>query len=119
MEDIVGKKVLELKKLKENNPIVNYQLLDKDGETMLDFLLTANSPDGKTITIIERNVYRYKKIKDKSGHKGVLLFGVSTRAYDQDVSNFLTDLKTKKIDLMNKVGMYSIPEITLPVQGEK
>ena len=93
--------------------------MDKDGETMLDFLLTANSPDGKKIAIIERNVYRYKKIKDKSGHKGVLLFGVSTRAYNKDASNFLTDLETKKMDLMNKVGMYCILEITLPVPGKK
>jgi hypothetical protein len=114
MEDVVSKKVLELKKLKESNPVINYQLFEKNEEVMLDFLISANSPDGKTINIVERNVYKYKKVISKSGQKGVILFGVSVRSYGNDVSNFLTALNTNKSDLLNQVGKYHIPEITLP-----
>jgi hypothetical protein len=32
MEDIVSKKVLNLKKLKESNPVINYQLFEKNVE---------------------------------------------------------------------------------------
>ncbi|MBB6502861.1 hypothetical protein [Pedobacter cryoconitis] len=114
IQDLVRKKVLELKKAKETNPIINYQLLEKDGEPMLDFMLSASSADGKTVTIIERNIYRYQTITGKNGQKAVLLFGISTRAYGDDIINFMTNLKTKRMDLLNKFGQYKFPGITLP-----
>jgi hypothetical protein len=114
LKDIVAAKVAELKKMKETNPVVNYETFDnpKSGEYMLDFLLTANGADGK-ISIAERNVYRYKTFTDKSGKTGVVLFGVSTRSYGVDVTAFLTSLKTTKKDLVNKVAEYKIPAIQI------
>ncbi|QNK64285.1 hypothetical protein H7F33_07310 [Pedobacter sp. PAMC26386] len=116
IEDVVSGKVLELKNIKAGNPMVNYELLEKNGETMIDFLLSANSPDGKTINIVEHNVYRYKKVTNKSGQKAVLLFGVSKRGYGNDITSFLTNLKSTKSELLNKVGRYNIPEIIWPAQ---
>lgn len=115
IKDIVAAKVGELKKLKETNPVVNYESFDnpKIGEYMIDFLLSENTPDGRAVSIAERNVYRYKSITDKSGQKGILLFGVSTRSYGDEVNKFLVALKATRNDLINEVAKFSIPQITI------
>jgi len=114
VKDIVGAKVAELKKMKETNPVVNYEIFDnsKSGEYMLDFLLTANGADGK-ISIAERNVYRYTSFTDKSGNKGVLLFGISVRSYGEAITSFLADLKKNKKDLVNQAAQFKIPSVTI------
>lgn len=113
IKDIVTAKISELKKMKETNPIVNYETFQRNGEYLVDFLLSANTADGRSMSIVERNVYRYKSITDKSGKKGVLLFAVSTRAYGNDIDKFLIDLKSTKPLLLNEVAQFAIPEITV------
>jgi hypothetical protein len=114
IKNVVAAKVAELKKMKEGNPVVNYEVIDnpKTGEYMIDFLLTANAPDG-TFSIAERNVYRYKTFTDKAGHSGVLLFGVSKRSYGRDINPFFASLKSNRKDLMGKVAAVIIPEISI------
>lgn len=115
IKDVVGAKIDELKKLKEANPMVNYEILEnpKNGEYMLDFLLSQNAPDGKSMAVVERNVYRYKIATDKSGQKGVLLFGVSTRSYGNDIDKFLASLKSNRNQLITNVSQFNIPEISI------
>jgi hypothetical protein len=113
LKDVVGSKIAELKKMKATNPIVNYEMFQKNGEYLLDFLLSANTHDGKTIDIIERNIYRYKTFTDKSGKKGVLLFGLSVRSYGKDVDTFLKNLKTGKAVLLNEVAQFNIPPVAI------
>ncbi len=113
LKEVVGAKIAELKKMKETNPIVNYEMFQKNGEYLLDFLLSANSPNGKTVDIVERNVYRYKTFTDKSGKKGVLLFGVSVRSYGNDIDTFLKALKTGKAVLLNEVAQFNIPAVSI------
>src|SRR6185295_11081977 len=57
IRDIVASKVAELKKLKETNPVINYETLDnpKTGQYMIDFLISENAPNGDP-GIVERNV---------------------------------------------------------------
>ena len=114
VRNTVAAKLDELKKMKETNPVINYEAIDNPatGEYMIDFLLTANAPNG-TITIVERNVYRYKAFTDKKGNKGIMLFGVSTRGYGTDVTKFLTGLKANRKDGMNKVAAYKMPELNI------
>lgn len=112
-KDVVAAKVAELKKMKAVNPVVNFETFEKDGEVMLDFLVSENTPDGKYLSIIERNVYRYKSIADKNGQKCVLLFGVSERAYGDDINKFFSTLKEHRFDLINLVGEFELPEITI------
>ncbi|MEO6720243.1 MAG: hypothetical protein ABIN67_07740 [Ferruginibacter sp.] len=114
IKNVVAAKVAELKKMKETNPVINYEVIDNSatGEYMIDFLLTANAPDGN-ISIVERNVYRYKTFADKNGHKGIMLFGISARGYDADVTKFLTALKANRKDTMNKLAQYKLPEVTV------
>ena len=112
LKDVVATKVAELKKMKVANPVVNYETFEKDGEIMLDFIVSENTPDGKYLNIVERNVYRYKSV-DKNGQKCVLLFGVSERAYGDDIDKFFPNLKAHRGDLINAVGAFDIPEITI------
>ncbi|MFZ1307514.1 MAG: hypothetical protein WAT20_02265 [Ferruginibacter sp.] len=113
LKDIVGAKIAELKKMKATNPLVNYEMFQKNGEYLLDFLLSANSPDGKTVDIVERNVYRYKTFTDKTGKKGIMLFGVSVRSYGNDIDAFLRSLKSGKAALLNEVAQFAIPAVTI------
>lgn len=114
IKNIVTAKVSELKKMKQSNPVINYEIINNavTGEYILDFLLTANAPDG-SISIAERNVYRYRLFTDKAGHKGVVLFGISTRAYGAAVKSFFTALKTTRKDLVSKVAKFKTPEISI------
>ena len=115
IKNVVAAKVNELKQLKAGNPMVNYEAINNPatGEYMIDFVLTANAADGKSISIVERNVYRYKAFTNKLGQKGILLFGVSTRAYGADVAAFFTSLKASRKDLVKKVSAVQMPDITI------
>jgi hypothetical protein len=115
LKSIVSAKVTELKKMKEENPVINYEVINNPstGEYLVDFLLTANAPDGKTMSIVERNVYRYKIITNKSGQKGILLFGISTRGYGAGIDAFFAALKANRKDLINKVAQFKLPEIAV------
>lgn len=110
IDEVVKVKIEELENAKKNNPIVNYMVYEKNGETILDFLLSANSADGSKLMIVERNVYRYQKI---ASHKknGVLVFAISERAYEDDILTFLKALKEEKNDLVIKVGSITVPKI--------
>ena len=115
LKDIVNNKIAEIKKMKETNPIINYEIIHnpKTDEYILDFLLTANAADG-SISILERNVYRYKSFIDKAGNKSAMLFGVSVRAYGASAANqFLISLKSNRKDLINKVSQYKIASIKI------
>jgi len=113
LKDIVATKVAELKKMKVLNPVINYETFEKDGEVMLDFIITENTPNGKLVSILERNVYRYKSVVDKSGQKGVLLFGISDRHYGNDIDDFFATFKLKRFDIINLIGAFDIPEISI------
>lgn len=113
VKDIVANKVSELKKMKETNPMVNYEMLQKDGEYILDFLLSSAAADGKSIAILERNVYRYKSTTVKSGQKALVLFAISSRSYGNEVDGFLRDLKSAKSKQVNEIAQFSIPQISI------
>ncbi len=114
IKNVVGDKVAELKQMKSSNPVVNYEIINnpKTGEYIIDFLLSANNADG-TMSVVERNVYRYKTFANKAGRMGVQLFGVSTRSYGAAINNFFATLKTNRKDLVNKVSLYNMPEIKI------
>ena len=111
-KDAVDKKILELKELKKTNPVIDYEVFEKGNEVLLNFLISANATDGKTIVILERNVYRYKKI-DNTKFNGVLLFAVSERAYKNEVKSFIKDLQVNKNRLIINVSNFKLPEIKI------
>ena len=110
VKDLVNQKIQELEKAKKSNPIVNFTVLEKDGETIIDFLMSVSSKDGKKLLIVERNIYRYTKIETENT-KGLLLFSVSKRAYENEIGEFFENLKKDKNSLIMKVGNFEIPKV--------
>ena len=110
-KDAISNFVNNLENSKKQNPIINYQMYDREDEYILDFITSKNSQDGKEVLILERNVYRYFRINTPK-RKGVLLFGVSDRAYTKkEMDNMFSVLKNKKLDLVNKVIQIEVPKI--------
>ena len=110
-KDVLSGLVNSLENSKKQNPIINYQMYEREDEYMLDFIISKNSQDGKEVLILERNVYRYFRINTPK-RKGVLLFGVSDRAYTKkEMDNMFSVLKNKKLDLVNKVIQIEVPKI--------
>ena len=106
IKDLVNGKIQELENAKKSNPIINWTVLEKDGETILDFLMSVSSKDGKKLLLVERNIYRYTK-----NANGLLLFAVSERAYGNEIDAFFKNLKENKNSLIIKVGDFKIPKI--------
>ena len=110
VSDFVNQKIAELQNAKKYNPIVNYNVLEKGDEIILDFLMTVNSKDGKKVMVAERNIYRYIKLQNEKT-KGLLLFSMSERAYDNEIETFFNSLKKDKNSLINNVANLKIPEV--------
>lgn len=110
VKDFVNQKIQELDNAKKDNPIINYNVLEKDGETIIDFLMSVSTEDGKQLLIVERNIYRYTII-DTENVKGLLLFSVSTRAYENEITDFFKAIKKDMNDLIMKVGNVVIPAV--------
>ncbi len=109
---LVNQKVEELKKMQATNPLVNYNVYEKDQQYILDFLVSQNTADGKSIAVVERNVYRYQHNADPQ-HPGILLLAASERAYGADIEAFLKKLKADKMKLVNAVAAYKMPAISV------
>lgn len=115
-KDAFDAKLAELKALKQSNPYISFETFHQaqTDEYLLDFIITANAADGKTIQIAERNVYRYKKFTGAKGETGVVLMGVSKRSYAEAASAFVKGLtaETKK-DLADKVKRFAFPSMRM------
>ena len=110
-KDAISNNINNLENSNKQNPIINYQMYEREDEYILDFITSKNSQDGKEILILERNVYRYFRINTPK-RKGVLLFGVSDRAYTKkEMDNMFSVLKNKKLDLVNKIIQIEVPKI--------
>jgi len=92
--------------------VVNYAIVknQKSGEVILDFLLSADEAKGETI--VEWNAYRYAPFRGKDGKSGVLLFGISRRAYGDDTTNFLRGLKSTRPQEIDALAKYALPPVT-------
>ena len=109
-QQLVDTLIQNLTKRKKTDSLCNFNVFTKDKEYIVDFLLSESS--GNYITLLERNVYRYKLINDvKSQRKGVLIFGVSERAYDSEVDVYFENLKQNKDKLIIDVGNYDFPRL--------
>jgi len=110
-KDVLSSLANSLENSKKQNPIINYKVYEKNNEYMIDFIMSENSQDGKEVLILERNVYRYFRINTPK-RKGILLFGVSDRAYTKkEMDNMFSVLKNNKLELVNKVAKIEVPKI--------
>ena len=110
-KDVLSSLANSLENSKKQNPVINYKVYEKNNEYMIDFIMSENSQDGKDVLILERNVYRYFRINTPK-RKGILLFGVSDRAYTKkEMNNMFSVLKNNKLELVNKVAKIEVPKI--------
>lgn len=114
VDQAVATKLRELDNLKRTTPIVNYEVIKNPatGEKIIDCLI-GNNTQNERDNLVERDVFRFKAIKTKSGQHGILLFMVSNRKYGSEITPFLTKLKADKSLLVNEVARLSLPEIQL------
>ena len=109
--DVVNQKRVELERRKTTDKFCNQILYENNekGEYMLDFLISEQDSNS---LIVERNIYRYKLYSD-SINKGVLLFAYSERSYDNEIMNFLKNMKSNNFKMVNKIGNYDLSSIKL------
>ena len=107
----VAAQVNMLNKRKATDPTVNFAVVKnpKNGEVILDFILSAQDPKGENV--VEWNAYRYVVFRGKDGAPGVLLFGISRRAYGDDATNFLRRLKSARPAEINALATYPLPVV--------
>ena len=112
-KNMVAAKATELEERKKSDPVVHTELISntKTDEYILDFILSEQQ--GGKVSVVERNVYRYKNYNDGAGHKGVLLFAISQRGYGDDITTFFGNLKSTRISDINKLAEYDIPNIVI------
>jgi len=114
-KDLAIAKSKEIENRKSTDVMANYQLSEnKDkGEILLDFLLSDGSTDENMI--VEWNSYRYINHTDKSGKKGVLLLGLSKRAYGDKYKDFLSELKVNRKKYNTSFVGLEIPETEIKI----
>ena len=100
-------KIDDLNQRKATDPLVNFAVVEnaKTGEIILDFIVSAEDAEGGDI--VEWNAYRYASMK--GARTGVLLFGISRRAYGDDATDFLRGLKAARIALIAALAEYALP----------
>ncbi|HTW52292.1 MAG TPA: hypothetical protein VME45_10395 [Stellaceae bacterium] len=109
---VAASQVQWLDNRKATDPLVNYAILKnpKTGEVILDFVLSADEP--KQDYLVEWNAYRYALLPQKDGKRGVLLFGISRRAYGDDTTDFLRALKSTRSQEIDALAKYKLPAVT-------
>jgi hypothetical protein len=107
----VAAQVNKLKRRKLTDPTVNFAVVKnaKNGEIILDFIVSAK--DSKGEDVVEWNAYRYATLRGKGGESGVFLFGISRRAYGNDTTAFLRRLKAARPAEVNVLANYPLPAV--------
>ena len=113
IEKAVQQKISELKKRQKTDATCKFLVTESpDGkEFIVDFLM-GESKDG-LMTVVEFNVYRYKKIKIDKNKEGLLVFAYSKRSYGEDITSFYKSLKTDRKKHLNEMISFNLPKIKL------
>lgn len=108
---VVSAQVNRLNRRKATDPTVNFAIVknSKNGEVILDFILSDDND--KTGYVVEWNAYRYAVLHRKDGHSGVLLFGLSRRAYGDASTEFLRGLKSARPAEIDALAKYPLPVV--------
>jgi hypothetical protein len=113
VEDALMPQLEMLQARRQSDPLVNFDVIQNPatGEAILDFIMSATGPDG--VQVVEWNAYRYAISSDANGGRALLLFGISRRAYGDDVTAFLTELKFKRRADIDALATLRLPSIAL------
>ncbi|HEY6900582.1 MAG TPA: hypothetical protein VI233_08065, partial [Puia sp.] len=107
----VGGKVQELVDRKKSDPITEYKVTSNTdkSEFILDFVMSAGQGSN---AIVEWNAYRYKEVI-VNGHKTILLFANSLRAYGSAIRPFLVSLPSTRQRILKELNSYKVPSVTI------
>src|SRR5258706_5661876 len=113
IEKAVQQKIKELTNRKKKDPICNYQVNESpDGkEFMVDFLLSESKDD--KVSIVEFNIYKYKRVSLGENKKGIVVYAYSKRKYHDEIMPFLKGLKDERTTHLNQMISAEIPAITI------
>ena len=107
--DAVRAQVEMLNKRKPSDPLVNMDLIENKatGEALLDFIVSAKDANGEYI--VEWNAYRYAR----HGDSGIMLFGISRRAYGNEAAKaLLTELRGLRPGRIRSLTQIVLPRPT-------
>lgn len=109
-KDAAGTQIATLDKRKATDPLVFYDAIvnEASGDVILDFLVSGTTKDGKLI--VEWNGYRYSPYKESK--PGIVLYGISRRAYGDDAKAFVTALKDWRTKTVNELASFQAPAVT-------
>ena len=112
LKDLVYLKIHALENRKKIDAAVSYNLIESpdSSEYILDFSESEGMPK---VDFAEWNVYRYKTFKDNAGHAGVMLFGISVRAYGDKVPSFIGSLRDLRETITSQLISYKIPPVLI------
>ena len=100
-----------LNRRKATDPTVNFAISKnpKTHEMVLDFVMSKDG--GKEGSIVEWSAYRYAPLTGKDGKSGVLLFGISRRAYGENSTDFLRGLKSARTAELDALVRFRLPAV--------
>jgi hypothetical protein len=111
VKDAIASKIQELNTRKTVDNFAHYEVYkNKDNAYMLDFMLSEGA--GVAKAVVEWNIYRYVDYKDSKSNKGILLFGLSKRGYDQGILDFMRDIKENRIKYATDFSLLDLPHVT-------
>jgi len=106
MDSVVAAQVKMIDARKASDPVANIAVMKSTatGETIADFLLSARLPSGEDV--VEWNAYRYLPHAE-----GVMLFGLSRRAYGEEAMTFLKGLGAERIRVIQALAAMEMPTV--------
>jgi hypothetical protein len=106
MDSVVAAQVKMIEARKASDPVANIAVMKSTatGETIADFLLSARLPSGEDV--VEWNAYRYVPHAE-----GVMLFGLSRRAYGEEAMTFLKGLGAERIRVIQSLAAMDMPTV--------
>ncbi len=88
-----------------------FQLAENEtnGEYVLDFMFKDLNEKGTEM--LEWNVFRYLKFTAKNGKQGIMIIGITKRAYGSDIPEFLKNINATKKKYVSLITKIVLPEI--------
>jgi len=93
--------------------VCNYEVHQNGDSTefMVDFLLSQS--DGDKLSIVEFNMYRYKKVYLGNGKMGILVYAYTKRSYGDAITEFMQQLGDEREKMMNSIIYAPLPPIAI------
>lgn len=103
-------KIDELKELKKDNPVINWNLYENNNDIILDFVISDQE------TQYEWNLYHYTVQKNVSGQKYLVLYAYSYKDSlftNEDLKPFFNRILENRESLITKLGEFNLPELKI------